>query len=195
MASSKHRFHFTKKVPQDKEDLPKCAFHGCQEPGSCPAPSRKNHSVIYENYCAHHAAEINKSWDYYKKLSEAEVHRLNDIDLTWRRPRRPFGVGSVDPFKHMGKKDDPFDFFYEKAKPKKEKAHDEKFQAALTLLDIPYPFEQSILKNRFRTLAKKYHPDHNPQEDEKASEIFKKICDAYHYLSNYAQENIPTEEK
>ena len=51
------------------------------------------------------------------------------------------------------------------------------------ILGISRSASQDDIKKAFRTLAKKYHPDRNP-DDPNAEEMFKKITEAYDVLSD-----------
>lgn len=51
-----------------------------------------------------------------------------------------------------------------------------------TILGVPRNASQDEIKNAFRTLSKKYHPDQNDSAD--AEETFKKINSAYQELKN-----------
>jgi curved DNA-binding protein CbpA len=51
-------------------------------------------------------------------------------------------------------------------------------------LDIKYNASNEEIKQAFRRMAKKFHPDKNPGDEKKAEKQFKKIMDAYKILSN-----------
>ena len=51
------------------------------------------------------------------------------------------------------------------------------------LLEVDKNVTDSELKRKYRKLAKKYHPDLNP-DDEEAQEKFKEISEAYEILSD-----------
>ena len=54
-------------------------------------------------------------------------------------------------------------------------------QAALDFMELQLPLTISDVKRRYKTLAKKYHPDTN-KGDKDAEQQFKKLNEAYHYL-------------
>src|SRR3546814_20866928 len=46
--------------------------HGCDSPGTCPAPKSPNSPERWY-FCAEHAAEYNKNWDYFQGLNAEEA--------------------------------------------------------------------------------------------------------------------------
>lgn len=52
------------------------------------------------------------------------------------------------------------------------------------VLGVSKTASQEEIKKAFRTLAKKYHPDANPENKEEAAEKFKEISEAYEVLSD-----------
>jgi curved DNA-binding protein len=51
------------------------------------------------------------------------------------------------------------------------------------ILEVEKNASKKEIKNSYRVLSKKYHPDLNP-DDEKAEEKFKEIANAYSVLSD-----------
>ena len=51
------------------------------------------------------------------------------------------------------------------------------------VLGVERGASESVIKNSFRSLARKYHPDKNPGDDESEAK-FKEIQEAYAILSN-----------
>src|SRR3546814_11644396 len=49
-----------------------CDRHGCDSPGTCPAPKSPNSPERWY-FCAEHAAEYNKNWDYFQGLNAEEA--------------------------------------------------------------------------------------------------------------------------
>ncbi|MEC8926781.1 MAG: molecular chaperone DnaJ [Candidatus Thermoplasmatota archaeon] len=54
------------------------------------------------------------------------------------------------------------------------------------VLEVPKDADQDALKKSFRSLARKYHPDKNP-DDPEAEQLFKEVQEAYAVLSNPEQ--------
>ncbi|MGN6376055.1 MAG: molecular chaperone DnaJ, partial [Sphingomonas sp.] len=49
-----------------------CDRHGCDQPGDCPAPKSPSSKDRWY-FCATHAAEYNRNWNYFEGLSEEEA--------------------------------------------------------------------------------------------------------------------------
>ena len=49
-----------------------CDRHGCEEPGTCPAPKSPN-SPDRWYFCVTHAGEYNRGWNYFEGLSAEEA--------------------------------------------------------------------------------------------------------------------------
>ncbi len=52
------------------------------------------------------------------------------------------------------------------------------------ILEVNKSASQEVINKVYRTLAKKYHPDSNPENPEEAAEKFKEISEAYEILSD-----------
>src|SRR3546814_15598759 len=48
-----------------------CDRHGCDRPGDCPAPKSPNSRERWY-FCADHAGEYNRNWDYFQGLDQEE---------------------------------------------------------------------------------------------------------------------------
>ena len=49
-----------------------CDRHGCEEPGTCPAPKSPNSPERWY-FCQTHAGEYNRGWNYFEGLSAEEA--------------------------------------------------------------------------------------------------------------------------
>lgn len=57
-------------------------------------------------------------------------------------------------------------------------------EEACHILNIPYNAEEADIKNAYKTLAKRFHPDASDSSDSTRAEIFIQINEAYEYLLN-----------
>src|SRR3546814_16210178 len=57
---------------REAEQVRLCDRHGCDSPGTCPAPKSPNSPERWY-FCAEHAAEYNKNWDYFQGLNAEEA--------------------------------------------------------------------------------------------------------------------------
>ena len=165
-----------KKVPPRKCDHP-----NCKAEGTCRAPKTRELKDYYW-FCPKHAAEYNKSWNYYAGMSYEEVERENRLDDGWHAPTWKFGVGMRDLHKII---DDPHGIYNEMlgrkvvvkaAAPKltREQA------AALRLLGLSWPCTKRALSWAYKKQAKLCHPDVNAEPA--AEDRFKAVASAYALL-------------
>ena len=55
------------------------------------------------------------------------------------------------------------------------------------VLGVDKESSQENIKQAFRRLARRYHPDHNPKDRDRAEERFKEISEAYEVLGDEAR--------
>jgi DnaJ-class molecular chaperone len=120
--------------------------------------------------------QYNASWNYYAGMTEQEIEADVRFDTVWQRPSwrmgengRGFTFGSVD----IG---DTFAIFSNGKKTRQRSATPE--EQAMIVLGLEPPLTVAILKARYKTLVKLYHPDANGG-DKAAEERFKDISAAY----------------
>ena len=58
------------------------------------------------------------------------------------------------------------------------------------ILGVPKSASENDIKKSYKKLAKKWHPDKNPNNKEEASETFKKIAEAYEILSDEKKRSV-----
>ncbi|MDX2103748.1 MAG: J domain-containing protein [Alphaproteobacteria bacterium] len=151
------------------------------------APKDRQQLSSYWWFCLEHVRAYNASWDFYRGMSaeqiEAEVRR----DTTWQRPTWRFGQmpGRTasrrfrDPFHVMGEGEG-------EAPPRSRPgAYSPEQQAALAVFDLDAPVPLADIKQRYKTLVKRHHPDANGGSKE-AEERLKVINAAYRTLRTQA---------
>jgi hypothetical protein len=118
-----------------------CDRHGCNEPGGFPAPKSPNSPERW-SFCAEHAAEYNRSWDYFAGLSKE--------DAAARAAEEARGARSYARAQH-----------YEWGGPGDgSRSADE--MRALDVLDLEADADFEAVKKAWRALAKETHPDVKP---------------------------------
>jgi hypothetical protein len=156
-----------------------CAWPGCAAEGAYRAPLARDRLREYQFLCLEHVREFNRSWDYFAGMSAAEIEAHNRSDVTWNRPSWRFGTAaSFDP-----KWCDAFGLFGDAAthQPKPAARPLTKAGRMMALLELEDGFTLAELKSRFKTLAKRHHPDLNGG-DKGAEERLRLIIEAYTYL-------------
>lgn len=176
----------------------RCEHPGCTLEGEHRAPKNRNSVDEYRWLCLEHVREFNRSWDYYRGMSEAEIERERRRDAVWGRPTWPLGVGKFE-HRFRSRVHDFFAhgddvFMHGKASGEgpgpEERAHREPRRsgpglsaelAALAVLGLEPPVTFDRIKARYRELVKVHHPDANGGSAE-AEETIKTINLAYSTL-------------
>lgn len=165
-----------------------CEFPSCPMSGTHKAPKHRGLNE-YHHFCLDHVKEYNNSWNFFNGMSDREIeeHMLRGIygdRPTWRPDK---GAG-------------PEDFIHRKAQQTyrgtdkepdgKKRAsgvaayhHDSLEYKAMALFGLEPPLDMKVIKDRYKTLAKKNHPDHNPGKED-AEELLKEINLAYTVLKD-----------
>lgn len=153
-----------------------CDWPGCRQAGAARAP--KSREMLDEHYlfCVPHAAEYNKSWNFFAGLSEDEVRRRKDEEATTGgRPTWTFKASpqSREAAAHAARHGtggftDPFGIFraqQRKAAQREETANARRLgkieRAALSDLDLDVDAEKETIRSRYKELLKRLHPDAN----------------------------------
>lgn len=137
-----------------------CDREGCNEVGDCPAPKAPNSPERWY-FCAGHAAEYNRNWNYFAGLG-AEEAAAREADET-----RDSGGFRHSPHWAWGGPGDG------------SRSRDE--MRALEALELENDCDFKAVKAAYRRLAKENHPDLKPG-DEQAAERFQKVKAAYDVL-------------
>jgi hypothetical protein len=137
-----------------------CDREGCTEPGDCPAPKAPNRPERWY-FCERHAAEYNRSWDYFQGLS-AEHAKARAAD----EERDASGYRQAKHYAWGGPGDG-------------SRSRDE--MRALDVLEVDTEADFEEVKAAYRRLAKANHPDTNPKDAEAAAR-FQAVQAAYDVL-------------
>ena len=179
--------HFFNKAKAPDPVAESCNHEGCQEPGIYPAP--KDRSRLRERIwlCLEHVREYNAGWNYFAGMNEGDMYASWRKDITWDRPTWPFGQQTMSHnffnpeawvhihrfFDHkiaetLNKSDpDALDF-----KPNSPEGK------ALRELDLTGSVSSKGIKQAYKSLVKRFHPDTN-NGCKIAEEKLKSINNAY----------------
>lgn len=155
-----------------------CQNTNCQEEGVYPAPKwpQMQDSPTKELlwFCLPHVREYNKSWNFFSQMDDDEVLTFQKEAATGHRPtkridgqKKRYHFNAEDLLGEGWKSPEAADYGLN-AQQKK----------ALETLQITYPFTKERLQRRYKELAKRYHPDKNPE----TGELFRRIVEAYQLL-------------
>lgn len=137
-----------------------CDRHGCEAPGDCPAPKSPNSRDRWY-FCAAHAAEYNRGWNYFEGLS-AEEAAAREAD----ERRDASGFTEAKHYGWAGPGDGT-------------RSRDE--MRALDVLELEVDADFESVRAAWRRLAKANHPDVKPGDAEAAAR-FRAIQAAYDVL-------------
>ena len=172
-------FHYEKYIK--KQNL-KCDWNSCNELGEFKAPSKKDEKTLW--FCEEHVKEYNKKWDFFEGMSQNEIEDFIFKDIVGHRKTQKFG--SRDNFFHKLWNNAIEDELLNISKFKKtigneNQKYTEKQITALRKMELKPNISWIAIKEQFKKLVKKYHPDMNAG-DKKYEEKLKEITIAYSYL-------------
>ena len=137
-----------------------CDRHGCEERGDCPAPKSPN-SPDRWYFCATHAGEYNRGWNYFEGLSAEEA-----AEREAKETRTAEGYANAKHYAWGGPGDGT-------------RSRDE--LRALDMLGLESDADFEAVKTAWRKLAKENHPDVCPG-DADAAVRFQAVQAAYEVL-------------
>jgi hypothetical protein len=169
-----------------------CDHPGCRMAASARAP--KSREMLNEHYwfCQPHAAEYNKSWDFFSGMSEGEVRAHQEKSALGDRPTWEFKASrgsreAAAAAKNFGQGQyrDPFNVFGGgpiPSKPAPEVRRLGKLERnALADLDLDEAADGPAIRSRYIELVKRTHPDSNGG-DRSAEHKLQRVIKAYQVL-------------
>lgn len=175
-----------------------CERPSCNDLGHYRAPKSPQNLNEYRFFCLKHIREHNKRWNFCAEMSEQEIVDFLEKDTIGHRPTWNKNGQSSTARTHQAKQsafkfDDPFDFaktifddadFEEYKQPAPLLKPKKDIIDACNLLEITYPPKLSELREQYKTLVKKYHPDIN-KNNPMAEKKLRLIIDAYQIIKKY----------
>ena len=76
-----------------KIDESQCEWAGCVRKAECRAPKSPSDLKNFYRFCAQHAAQYNKSWDFFSGMSEGEIRAFQESGHYGHRPTWNFKNG------------------------------------------------------------------------------------------------------
>lgn len=169
-----------------------CDHAGCRAPATAKAP--KSRDMLQEHYwfCARHAAEYNKSWDFFAGMNEAQIRAAQEARATGERPTWAFRAsadsreaassrarGLADAFAMFSRgrpAATPADLAAERARRIGRLERN-----ALADLDLETDADAGAIRARYKELVKRCHPDANGG-DRSAEHKLQRVIKAYKTL-------------
>lgn len=164
-----------------------CEMPDCQLHAEHKAPKHRTLNEYYW-FCLEHVRAYNAAWNFFSGMSEQEMQEHMDSSLYGDRPTwRYAGSETIVDALHRGARQT---YFHDEPDPSSEKKRKQQhFQTevksaefeAMAIMGLEPPVTLEDIKTRYKTLAKKYHPDLNRNNPE-AEELLKRINMAYTIL-------------
>ena len=169
-----------------------CNAPGCRAHGEFKAPKSRDELREYYWFCLDHVRAYNSAWDYFKGMSQAEIEQHMYNTMIWDRPTwNPSFAHNIDIrlrqriYERFVDGDDAFVNFKfsagaDKASSDLPPAPNPEMEALL-VMGLQPPTDWEAIRERYKALAKKYHPDLTGN-DREAEELLKKVNLAYSVL-------------
>ena len=161
-----------------------CDYKNCKKIGQYKAPIDKDNSKKFRWLCLDHIKEFNRSWDYFKGMSDQEVCVFLKSDMTWHKPTQSFS--SPGNFFNIlwkntlnGGEGILSNGYGKKIKTKIN--FSDKDREAFKIIELEVGTKWDKIQNQFKKLVKKYHPDMNAG-NKKFEEKLKIVTLAYTQL-------------
>ncbi|HEY5107477.1 MAG TPA: J domain-containing protein [Caulobacteraceae bacterium] len=167
-----------------------CDHAGCKARADARAPKSRDLPGDHYWFCQAHAAEYNRSWNFFAGMSEGEIRtRVAEDIATGGRPTWSLGRGARnrEAAPNRGFFRDPFGIFGgAKTKQDDERAAYERRlgkmeRGALADLDLDAQADGAVIRVRYTELVKRCHPDANGG-DRSAEHKLQRVIKAYKTL-------------
>lgn len=168
-----------------KSDGPRCAWQGCENQGTHKAPRGRDHEGEYYLFCIKHVREYNKSYNYFSGMNDAELKKYQEAAVTGHRPTWGMGKNGDKGKAGPGNVSDPFEVLggnQAGADPKTQRRPIRNVERkSLVALNLDETASAQDIKNRYKQLVKRHHPDANGG-DRASEDKLREIIQAYNYL-------------
>lgn len=175
---------------------PVCQWDGCEQPGTHRAPVGRMAEGEYFKFCFDHVREYNKGFNYFSGVPDSDIARFQKEALTGHRPTWKMGASKgSQPSPDFAQKRsgragyyqrlrDPYGVFNEGVaaadRPRQRKLKSLEAKAMETL-GLDPTATGSQIKQRYKELVKKHHPDANGG-DRASEDRFRDVIQAYKML-------------
>lgn len=144
-----------------------CEWSECFNEGTHRAPKSRNELNNFILLCKAHAREYNRSWNYYDGMSDDDVEADVRKDTVWQRPSWRLGTNgplNLESAVNYNSIHDPFDIL-QNTQPKfdfhtsNKSIYSSEQARALAIFGLERPGDAANIKQRYKKLVKRYHPD------------------------------------
>lgn len=175
---------------------PACQWDGCEQAGTHRAPVGRMAEGEYFKFCFDHVREYNKGFNYFSGVPDSDIARFQKEALTGHRPTWKMGTANnAQPAPDFAQKRsgragyhqrlrDPYGVFNDGVDPK-DRPRQRKLKSleakAMETLGLETTATGSQIKQRYKELVKKHHPDANGG-DRASEDRFRDVIQAYRML-------------
>tara|TARA_Y100000996_G_scaffold118488_1_gene88397 strand:+ start:5 stop:613 length:609 start_codon:yes stop_codon:yes gene_type:complete len=197
MANVNSKFFDGIKISKKQESIKRednCQWEDCEMPAVHKAPKGRGMEGQYYNFCLKHVREYNKNYNYFEGMNQTDLSKFQKEAMLGDRPTWKLGVDNKDQLgsfsaeeilkklkaNRTGINQDSEKSNYNSQKRQKIGNAAKK---ALYVLGLDSTSTSDEIKNRYKLLVKKHHPDlkgGKETSDEKLIEIIK----SYRYLKS-----------
>ncbi len=178
-----------------RDQVPECDWPGCKELGKFPAPKGRDAEGDYHKFCVEHVRQYNKQYNYFSGMKDPEIEDWRKQAETGHRPTWKLGQNSWATHNggrfRSGRRTmeqdfaDPFDMMSERLgggrKPKPQRTVRKAELKALHALGLDETATRERVKEQYKTLVKRLHPDANAGSRDNEDKL-REIIQAYDYL-------------
>ena len=174
------------------KDVSACEWPECGNDGVHRAPKSRNELSSFRWFCIIHARKYNRSWNYYDGMSDDEVEADVRRDTVWQRPSWRLGANetaNLESAINLNSIHDPFDILHKaRSTGDNSSSSDIKYSSdqtrALAIFGLDRPGDAVSIKQRYKELVKRYHPDAKGA-DASSDEKIKDVNQAYKILMDF----------
>jgi curved DNA-binding protein CbpA len=180
-----------------------CDWPDCDKPAPHLAPKGRGREGEYFHFCVDHVREYNKSYNFFKGMSDDEAAKFQEGLATGHRPtwkvatNRRAGDTDSHEWGLAGRRrpnnttgnftaEDPLDLMNGETKPeatarqRRRRMLPPMAKRSLAELGLDEEASADDIKDRFKELAKRHHPDSSGGKG--SEEKLKAVIKAYNYL-------------
>ena len=182
--------------PAEEPKKRRCDSHGCEATGEHRAPKGRDAEGEFFWFCLDHVRAYNKSYNYFSGMNDGDIQSYQKDSTVGHRPTWRVGVNAraeeVPPptgktkTGWTGKANDPFRLFPGGFRAKNPDAGPRRTvrnmeRKSLRTLGLDEKATAQDVKDRYKQLVKRHHPDANGG-DRSLEDKPRDIIQAYNYL-------------
>lgn len=173
----------------------RCEWKGCREAGPHRAPKSRDNVRDSYWFCLDHVRQYNASWNFFAGMSEPEIQRYIHNNVGGQRPTWTMGSGARAGQAWRAFRTDPLGVFDDGPSGFRGAGHQAApwrprlpaaTRKALEELSLDESATLEDIKERYKTLVKRYHPDANGGE-RNTEERLRRVIQAYTHLKSCAR--------